>query len=304
MKLTVVLILYNALGLLKENLTNISTRIKNEEHDAEFIFVDNDSTDGSLEYIAQYFPEARVIQQGENAFFARSANVGIQAARNELILLLNLDIKIGNLNFHNVKKLFRQDSSIFSISPKIIDPRDGTQEHLFCFRVRKGLVDLVEPLNFDPYKISEVAYGTGGALFLRRSLFLEMEGFRKIYTPFYWEDPDLGIRALAKGWKNVYFPETEIFHYHSSQISAYVEKKFIKTIYERNRLIFLFLNTKKRLWRIRFFLWLPFKLLYSLCTDTYFFRGFVGFVKIWKRVHKIPSRSFEEIIERFSFSRH
>jgi GT2 family glycosyltransferase len=299
-KLSVVLILYNAMGLLQEHFDNVYTLVKNEEPEAEFLFVDNRSTDGSLEYIREHFPEAKIIQQAANVFFAPSANRGIQEAKNELILLLNLDIKIAYLNLSGVKELFQQDPLIFSISPKVIDPRDQTQEHLFCFSIRKGVIDLVEPANFDSERLLDIPYGTGGAIFLRRSYFLEIGGFREIYAPFYWDDPDLGIRAISKGWKNIYFPGSWINHYHSSQISACFEKKFIKTIYERNRLIFFWLNIKHVAWRVRFLLWLPFKLGYAIMTDGYFFGGFVEFIKMWNHVRKIPSQSFEEIIKKFS----
>jgi GT2 family glycosyltransferase len=294
-----VLILYNALELLKENFENIYTHVTHEEPEAEFLFVDNASSDGSPGYIRQHFPEAKVIQQGANRFFAVSANTGIQAARHELILLLNLDVKIAALQLAGVHQIFEHDPAIFSLSPKVIDPRDNAQEQLFCLKIQKGIIDLIEPADFMPEERREIPYGTGGALFLRKSYCLQIQGFRTIYTPFYWEDADLGIRAVANGWKNVYCPDPVFHHYHSSQISAYFSKKYIKTIYERNRLIFFFLHTKKLFWRLRFFAWLPFKLLYSLMTDTYFFWGIVEFLKIWNQIQNIPSQSHEHIIERF-----
>ena len=299
MPISVVLVLYNALELIKENFATIYTPITREESEAEFIFVDNGSTDGGPECIHQHFPAARIIQQRENRFFAASANVGIQAARYEHVLLLNLDIKITTLRLADIQHLFERDPTLFSISPRIIDPRDSTQEHLFRMRIKKGLIDLVEPADFEPERQYEVPFGTGGALFLRKSYFVQIQGFRAIYSPFYWEDADLGIRAIANGWKNLYYPDAVFHHYHSTQISTYFQQKYIKTIYERNRLIFFFTHTQKPLWRLRFWGWLPLKLAYSLTIDTYFFRGFVACLKIWKHIRKIPSRSHEHIITRF-----
>lgn len=300
MNLSVVLILYNAVHLLQENFGNIVTHIKNEVPEAEFIFVDNNSTDGSLDYLAHHFPEGKILQQGQNLFFAPSANRGIHAAQHELILLLNLDIQIYRLNFQEIHTLFAQDQTIFSVSPKVIDPRNQKQEHLFNIRIRKGLIDLVEPNDFDPERQREITYATGGAVFLRRNYFIAMRGFREIYAPFYWDDPDLGIRAISNGWKNIYFPDSIIYHYHSSQISSYFKQNAIKRIYERNRLVFFFLHTRKLTWRLRFFFWLPLKLLFSLATDTYFFYGWLEFLKLRPRLKSIPSQSDEIIFTRFS----
>lgn len=299
MPISVVLVLYNAVELIKENFENIYTYVRHEDQDAEFLFVDNASTDGGPEYISRHYPEAKILRQEDNRFFATSANTGIQAATHETILLLNLDVKIVTLHLADICHLFAQDSTIFSISPKVIDPRNHTQEHLFGLKIRKGLIDLVELAHFLPEEWREIPYGTGGALFLRKSYCLQIQGFRTIYTPFYWEDADLGIRAVANGWKNVYCSEALFHHYHSTQISAYFSQKYIKTIYERNRLIFFFLHTQKLLWRLRFWGWLPCKLLYSLMTDTYFFRGFIEFLKIWNQVQKIPSHSHEYIFTQF-----
>jgi GT2 family glycosyltransferase len=151
-----VLVMYNTLELLQQNFGNIYQNVSDEE-DPEFIIVDNGSTDTSVAYLNQHFPGVTVIQQGKNVFFPPSANRGIQEAKNELILLLNPDVKIGHLNLHKVKELFQRDVSIFSVSPKVIDPRDDTQEHLFCFTIRKGMIDLTQPTNFNPEKIVETS---------------------------------------------------------------------------------------------------------------------------------------------------
>ena len=299
MSLSVIFILYNAVELLQTNLANILAHVRQETAEAEFLFVDNASADGSLDYLAAHCPQARIIQQGHNRFFAPSANTGIRAAQYEYILLLNLDIRIVQLNLQGITALFEQDPDIFSISPKIIDPRDNKQERLFGMTIRKGLIDSIEPGNFDAASMQEIPYGTGGALFLRKSYFLEIGGFREIYAPFYWDDPDLGIRAVAKGWRNLYFPDALIYHYHSSQISIYFDRTYIQTIFERNRLIFFWLNTNRLSWRIRVLIWLPFKLAFSILTDGYFFRGFVEFLKIWEHVREIPSQSLEDIIQQF-----
>lgn len=57
----------------------------------EVIIVDNDSADGTAEYIRQAAPWVRVIESGRNAGFAVGCNIGMAAARGRYLLLLNPD---------------------------------------------------------------------------------------------------------------------------------------------------------------------------------------------------------------------
>src|SRR5207344_102880 len=61
---------------------------------SEILIVDNHSGDGSAAMLRQSFPEARVIESGDNLGFSGGCNLGIRAAlegRREFILLLNSD---------------------------------------------------------------------------------------------------------------------------------------------------------------------------------------------------------------------
>ena len=57
--------------------------------DFELIFVDNGSTDDSLEFLKACYPEARVLQLSENYGFCRAVNEGVKLSRAEDVILLN-----------------------------------------------------------------------------------------------------------------------------------------------------------------------------------------------------------------------
>lgn len=61
--------------------------------DFELIFVDNGSTDDSLEFLKACYPEARVLQLSENYGFCRAVNEGVKLSRAEYVILLNNDTK-------------------------------------------------------------------------------------------------------------------------------------------------------------------------------------------------------------------
>ncbi len=57
----------------------------------EVIVSDNGSTDASVEYIREHFPDVRIVENGANLGFARGNNAGISVAQGEYVLILNPD---------------------------------------------------------------------------------------------------------------------------------------------------------------------------------------------------------------------
>ncbi len=284
MALSVVFINFNGLQLFQEHFASVLDAVRREEPNAEFIVVDNASQDGSAEWLAGNYPEIRLLREEHNRFFAPAANRGIAEAGNNLILLLNPDVHADRPCLGDVLARFAAEERLFALSPRLIDPRDGSQEKLFCYRRNRGTVDLVTPSDFSPEAERPVPYGTGGALFLRRDVFLQLGGFREIYAPFYWDDPDLGLRAWDAGWRTVYFPASRFSHYHSSLVSAWHDKRTIRRIYERNRLLFMHINMGGSAWRMSYALWLPLRLLRSLFSDRVFWSGWLDFRRLKRRV--------------------
>src|SRR4051812_30580908 len=89
MKLSVVIICWNDLKLIKECLASVYR--ETSAIPFEVIVSDNGSTDGSVAYVHEHFPHARVVENGANLGFARGNNAGIKVARGEYVLILNPD---------------------------------------------------------------------------------------------------------------------------------------------------------------------------------------------------------------------
>jgi GT2 family glycosyltransferase len=89
----------------KQWMDKCLTSIRQQDYqNIETIFVDNRSTDGSVEYLKLKFPWVRVIENDKNYGFAKGNNIGINAAEGELILLLNNDTWIRNDLVSNLVK--------------------------------------------------------------------------------------------------------------------------------------------------------------------------------------------------------
>ncbi|MBK6538748.1 MAG: glycosyltransferase [Ignavibacteria bacterium] len=54
----------------------------------EIFFVDNNSIDGSAEYISEKFPGINVISNGRNIGFSKANNLALRKAKGKYILIL------------------------------------------------------------------------------------------------------------------------------------------------------------------------------------------------------------------------
>lgn len=79
---------FNGKHFLNDCLTSV---LRQEISGFEVIVVDNASSDGSVEYIAQHFPSVRTIKSHKNLGFAGGNNLGVEKANGNLIVLLNND---------------------------------------------------------------------------------------------------------------------------------------------------------------------------------------------------------------------
>src|SRR5579875_1863140 len=85
---------YNGQTLLEHYLPYTLNSMRNAGVKYEIIIVDDCSTDGSVEFVKQNYPEIQILVNAENKGFSYSCNRGIEHSAMELIFLLNSDIKL------------------------------------------------------------------------------------------------------------------------------------------------------------------------------------------------------------------
>jgi cellulose synthase/poly-beta-1,6-N-acetylglucosamine synthase-like glycosyltransferase len=84
---------WNGRDLLEKYLPSVVTAMAGREGN-EIVVVDNGSTDGSAEYIKSSFPEVRVVELPRNLGFGGGSNAGFRAAKNDIVVLLNSDMRV------------------------------------------------------------------------------------------------------------------------------------------------------------------------------------------------------------------
>jgi O-antigen biosynthesis protein len=225
----------------------------------EIIVVDNGSTDGSAEFVRANFPGVNVVELPENLGFGGGSNAGFRAARNDVVVLLNNDMRVEPGFLPPLLEPFG-DPSVFAVSCQIFlsDPERVREETGLTqgwwqdgsLRVRHRVDPAVNEL-FPCF------YGGGGSCAFDRTKFLELGGFDPLLHPFYLEDTDLGFMAWKRGWKVLYQPRSVVYHEHRGTIGRRFSQRRIDAILKKNFLLFSWKNIHEwpRLIQHFFFTW-------------------------------------------------
>jgi len=190
----------------------------------EIIVVDNISPDESCEMIRKEFPEVKLIANKENVGFSKANNQGVAVAKGDYVLILNPDTVVGEDTFAKILYQANQLENLGILGVKLID---GTGQ--FLPESKRGLptprVAFNKIFGFSNSKkgkyyathLEENESGNidvlvGAFMLMERSKYNEVGGFDEDYF-MYGEDIDLSYKLLKKGYKNYYYPKTQIIHY-------------------------------------------------------------------------------------------
>lgn len=246
---------YNGAGLLEKNLPSLLEAIDGFEH--EIIVIDDCSSDNSVSFLEQTYPDIKVIKNAANLGFSATCNKGIYAARMELLCVVNTDVTFTPDYFTIAIKEF-DDASLFAIKGDIINYNSSFEDVIDInstarLYYKRGFLrfDTKTPLTKRTLISGDIEQfvGLGCCFVCRREQILELDGFDEIYSPFYWEDGDLGLRAVQKGFNLLYLPEAKVFHQSSSTISNYRSHNQRRLVSIRNKFLFTWRHLdKKRMW--------------------------------------------------------
>ncbi len=253
--ISIILPNYNGAGLLEKNLPSLLEAINGFKY--EIIVIDDCSSDNSVRFLEQSYPDITVIQNEVNLGFSATCNKGIRASRMELLCVVNTDVTFTPDYFTKTIKEF-DDVSLFAVKGDIINYNSSFEDVINIDRTtllyyKRGFLrfDTKTPLTKRTLITGDNAQfiGLGCCFVCRREQMLDLGGFDEIYSPFYWEDCDLGRRAMQKGFKLLYLPEANVFHQASSTISNYRSHSQRRLVSNRNKFLFTWRHLdRKRLW--------------------------------------------------------
>ena len=226
-KLSVVIVNYNVKHFIEQCLFSVLKA--SENMNCEIFVVDNNSVDGSVTLIKDKFPQINLIVNKTNTGFSVANNQAIKLAKGEYVLLLNPDTVVQEDTFTKSIAFMDAHPEAGGLGVKMLDGQGN-----FAPESKRGLptpsVAFYKMFGFSRFfpkskkfgkyhlsflpenQINEIDVISGAFMLMRKSV-LDTIGLLDETFFMYGEDIDLSYRIKKAGYKNYYFPQTQIIHY-------------------------------------------------------------------------------------------
>ncbi len=232
---------YNGRALLAENLPHILRECGAYPGPTELIVVDDGGSDDTGELLKRDFPAVKPLRLPVNGGFSRAVNSGARAAAHPLIFLLNNDVRVTPGALAALSSGF-SSPDVFAVQARMVsDPAATEADYVGRVASVWGILKYQyrrETLGAVPVAADLVS---AGAAMFDRDKFLALGALDEAFSPFYFEDLDLSIRARKVNWRLLYHPGAVVLHLHAGSTvrSNYSEFRY-KFIHRRNYFLFLF----------------------------------------------------------------
>ena len=218
----------------------------------EVFVVDNVSSDGSIPYLKERYPQVHFIQNSENVGFARANNQAIRQSVGRYVLLLNPDTIVAENTLADSIRLMDDHPDAGGSGTRMLrtdgsfafESRRGLPTPFVAFCKMSGLTKLFPRSRtfgryymryLDENEVNEIEVISGAYMMLRREA-LDKIGLLDETFFMYGEDIDLSYRLLKGGYHNCYSP-SPILHYkgESTEKSSF---RYVYTFYKAMQLFF------------------------------------------------------------------
>ena len=226
----------------EQHLCECLEALKNQTfQDFELVFVDNGSTDGSVEFVRNFWLAATIVELSDNLGFAAAVNHGIGAAQGEYISLLNNDTCVSPYWLENLHRAIVENPDIMIFASMLVNYYDhrridsaGDGFNLWLGPYKIGEAALVEN-----YQTRRFIFGAcGGAGCYKRELFDRIGMFDEDFFA-YFEDVDFSFRANWLGFRCLLVPNAVVYHKVAATSGADRQRREMFDIMRRRNYAFL-----------------------------------------------------------------
>ena len=194
----------------------------------EAVYVDNCSTDGSVDFLREKYPQVKIIVNTEPLGFGENNNKGVMASKGDFIGIVNPDVIIPKKSIDLLMDFVQQNTNAL-IVPQLLNPDGSVQYSVRKFATLKMMLSrflsraddnsdskVVNDYlckDIDNTKIQEVDWAIGAAMFMSRETYARLGGFDQRYF-LYVEDEDMCLRAWKMDIPVIYYPDVKLIHNH------------------------------------------------------------------------------------------
>jgi hypothetical protein len=243
----IVILNWNGKHFLEQFLPSV---INSSYGNKEVIVADNASTDDSIPFLQNHYPQEKILINKKNDGFAGGYNWALQHINAEFSVLLNSDVEVKSDWIEPVLDMFKQNPLLSAVQPKILDY--NKRDHFEYAGAAGGWIDsygypfsrgrIFDAVEKDMHQYDDqtkIFWASGAAMFIRTNIFKEMGGF----DPFFFahqEEIDLCWRMQLAGYEIISCPQSVVYHVGGGTLAKENPKKVFLNF--RNNLIMLYKN--------------------------------------------------------------
>ena len=243
-KVAIVILNWNGLHYLQKFLPSV---LQTTYPNIEIIVGDNASTDKSVSFLKENFPQVRIIENSQNFGFTGGYNRVLKSVEADYYVLLNSDVEVTPAWIEPVISLMESDQNIAAAQPKLLAYNDkskfeyagaaGGYLDKFGYAFCKGRIfDSCEEDNHQYDQTSEIFWASGAAFFIKKNCWIEAGGLDADFFA-HMEEIDLCWRLKNKGYKIMYCPDSVVYHVGGGTLS--IESPFKTYLNFRNNLLMI-----------------------------------------------------------------
>ena len=218
-KISIVILNWNGKKYLEQFLPSV---LASGYANVEIVVADNGSSDRSVSFLELNYPHIRVIKFKENYGFAKGYNEALRQVQSDYYFILNSDVELLPGTLKPLVELLESDKAIGACQPKLLTYSNkklfeyaggaGGWLDKYGYPFAKGRVfDVFEEDN-GQYDVSEaIFWASGAALFIRASVFHEVNGFDDYFFA-HQEEIDLCWRIQLAGYTIYSCPASVVYH--------------------------------------------------------------------------------------------
>ena len=244
----VVILNWNGKSLLEKFLPSVIAYTDTDS--ARIIVADNASTDDSVAFLRENFPQIEILESDRNYGYAEGYNRALAQIDAKYAVLLNSDVEVTENWLAPLVEYMDKNPEITACQPKIKSQRNKAffeyagacggfidkYGYPFC---RGRIFDTVEKDNLQYENIIDILWASGACMFIRLADFKAAGGFDSRFFN-HMEEIDLCLRLKARGKRIVCFPQSVVYHVGAATLNAENPKKTYLNF--RNNLLMIYKN--------------------------------------------------------------
>ncbi|MDR2126989.1 MAG: glycosyltransferase family 2 protein [Prevotellaceae bacterium] len=259
-KVAVVILNWNGRKIMEEFLPSVVKHTNSKQ--TKIIVADNGSTDDSLEFLSQKFPDIEQIILDKNYGFAGGYNHALKTVNAKYFVLLNSDVEVTDGWLEPLVSYLDENGNVAACMPKILSYVQ--KMHFEYAGAAGGFIDKygypfcrgriltnVEQDDRQYDKPVNVFWTTGACMIIRSEIYNRLKGFDEDFFA-HMEEIDLCWRIQHAGYSLMCIPQSTVFHLGGGTLNADNPKKTYFNF--RNNLFMLVKNLPQRKFKTTIFI--------------------------------------------------